>query len=124
MARSERNTFTEENYQLLINYTRNKTFKFKTREDIIDELKSIGVLKATDSASVATVLLGRLVDHGVMRMEYYLHAGDSNKYKFTGCETKWHLNATSKKESFLVYDSGPTAELGFMLNQAWYDAGT
>lgn len=124
MAHPERNACTEANYQLLLNYTRGKTFKFKTREDIVDELKSIGILKTTDSASVATVLLSRLVDHSVMRMEHYVHAGDSNKYKFTGCEAKWHLNATNKKEAFLVYDSGPTAELESMLNQVWYDAGT
>lgn len=124
MAHPERSACTEANYQLLLNYTRGKTFKFKVREDLVDELKTIGVLKSTDSASVATCMLARLVEHGVLRMEHYVHAGDSNRYKFTGGESKWHLNQTNKKEPFLVYGSGPTAELEAMLNQAWYDAGT
>lgn len=120
MAHPERNVFTEANYELIISYTRNKTFKFKTREGIAEELKYIVVIRSTDSASVLTALLSRLVEHGVMRIEYPTYTGDSSKYKFTGNEAKWHLNCSNKKESFLSYGSGPAAELANSITKAWY----
>jgi hypothetical protein len=119
MAHAERNICTEENYQRIIDYTRNKTFKFKTREDIVEELKSIGILNHEDSASVATALLSRLVERSVMRIEFYVHAGDSNKYKFTGSEDKWHLKVSNKKEEYLTFDSGPEASLDSFIRSAW-----
>ena len=119
MAHAERNTCTEENYQLIIDYTRNKTFKFMSRENIVDELKSIGVLKITDSASVATSLIGRLVDYGVLRIKNYTYTGDSNMYKFTGGEYKWYLKTSKHKEEYLKFDSGPEAKFDSFLRGVW-----
>lgn len=120
MGHPERNVYTQENYQLLWEYTRGKTFKFKPRDEIIEELKHIGILRGTDSASVATNLLVRLTEHGALRIKHAVYIGDPNQYKFTGGESKWHLlNQNRSKGTFLDYNSGPAAELDMMLKRMW-----
>lgn len=122
MGHPERNVYTQENYELLWAYTRGKTFKFKPRDEVVEELRSIGILKVTDSASVATNLLARLTEHGAIRIKHSVYAGEPNQYKFTGGESKWHLlNQNRNKDTFLDCSSGPTAEIAMILKRVWYN---
>lgn len=122
VPRTSRVVCTQENYEAIIQYTRNKVFEYKSREDVIDIFRKLGVLKHTDSVHTINELFTKLTDHKVLRVKYSRELSREPTYKFSGLEDKWHVRPAGKGSrvpEYLQYDSGPEAEFGNFLSSAW-----
>lgn len=112
---------TEENYKRIIEYTRNRTFKYISREETVDVLIQLGIVKKRETADSYTNIISRLVENQVLRIKHPHLPGKFALYKFTGVEDKWHL--VPRKENSnksLAVSSGEAYELSKFLQGAWH----
>lgn len=119
VPRTNRRVYTQENYEAIIKYTRNKSFEYKSREDMIAIFQSIGVLQRTDGIGIVTELLTKLTDYGVLRAKYSRNLSNEAMYKFSGLEDRWHESRSKRVPEYLQFNSGPEADLGNFLYSAW-----
>ena len=119
VPRTSRRVCTQENYEAIIQYTRNKVFEYKSREDMIIIFQSIGVLQRKDSIGVVTELFAKLTERGVLRAKYSRELSNEATYKFSGLEDKWHVRNDNRLPEYLQFNSGPELELGNFLSSAW-----
>jgi hypothetical protein len=112
--------YTEENYKAIIEFTRNKVSEFEDKEATVETLKRIGVLNSNDSQYIIGEIIERLSDFGVLKLKTAGKQGESNFYKFTGSEAKWHLNASHlPKENYLEFNPCSTLEVFKFLTSGW-----
>lgn len=98
----ERNSV--ENYNQIIEYTRNKTFKFEPKENVVRVLRSMNILQKGDSDYLVTRILDRLIECNVLKVMRSPIQGEPNWLKFTGAEDRWHDNNNRKcKDEYLQF---------------------
>lgn len=119
VPRTSRRVCTQENYEVIIQYTRNKAFDYQDRETLIRVFQSIGVLQSKDTVHTINELFTKLTDHRVLRAKYSRDMSREPTYKFSGLEDKWHVSRVRCHQEYLQYNSGPVTDLGNFLQSAW-----